>query len=329
MKISVLITYYNQREFVRRSLESVLRQRTFHEVEVLVGDDGSSDGTRDVVAEYEGAHAGKIRMFVMPRDAAKRYDPIARVTENRLRLLAEASGEAVCFLDGDDFYLDDGFLETGAEALAAHPYCSGCMFGHAAIPDEGQAAGVLFSSAEGLVSPAAYLPARYVHAGAMLFRKPPVGKKLAALAAKKVFDDNLITFLMLNHGPLYHIPRLVYGYRQHESGIWGGSLLVEHHILNALDFNIARKTLPAEAAPYAYLRYFKPLSYLYANKEGLSGLLGEELRQKYILKARNMGCRFIAALLDWDALPARQRRLALAYYRAFRSRAREIQAAPA
>ena len=51
MKVSVVIPAWNAERFIRATLDSVLGQ-TMSDIEVIVVDDGSADGTRDVVSSY-------------------------------------------------------------------------------------------------------------------------------------------------------------------------------------------------------------------------------------------------------------------------------------
>ena len=52
MKVSFLVTYYNQKEYVKQSMESILAIDKPCDWEILVGDDGSTDGTIEGVNEY-------------------------------------------------------------------------------------------------------------------------------------------------------------------------------------------------------------------------------------------------------------------------------------
>ena len=52
IKLSIMVTTYNLEKFVGETLDSVLNQKTDYSYEILVGDDGSSDGTVDVIKEY-------------------------------------------------------------------------------------------------------------------------------------------------------------------------------------------------------------------------------------------------------------------------------------
>ncbi len=64
MKASVLVLAYNQAPFIRQALDSVLAQRADFDVEILVVEDCSTDGTREIALEYSVAHPDKIRLFL-------------------------------------------------------------------------------------------------------------------------------------------------------------------------------------------------------------------------------------------------------------------------
>ena len=67
MKVSFLVTYYNQKEYVKQSMESILAIDKPCDWEILVGDDGSTDGTIEVVNEYIKQYPSQIKLYIMPR----------------------------------------------------------------------------------------------------------------------------------------------------------------------------------------------------------------------------------------------------------------------
>ena len=67
MKVSFLVTYYNQKEYVRQSMESILAIDKPCDWEILVGDDGSTHGTIEVVNEYIQQYPSQIKLYIMPR----------------------------------------------------------------------------------------------------------------------------------------------------------------------------------------------------------------------------------------------------------------------
>ncbi|TWT97970.1 Chondroitin synthase [Botrimarina colliarenosi] len=109
MKISVVIPNYNGAEYLGRTIESVLAQ-TGPEVECLVFDGGSTDGSVDILRHYE------------PRLAYWESQPDRGQSHAINKGLARANGEIVNWLCSDDELLP-GALETVAAVFREHPDC--------------------------------------------------------------------------------------------------------------------------------------------------------------------------------------------------------------
>jgi len=94
MKISALIPTYNRRKFVPRAIQSILAQ-TVPVDEIIVVDDGSTDGTAE---EIERVFGGRVRMVRQENQG---------VSAARRRAVLEAEGDWVAFLDSDDEWTPD------------------------------------------------------------------------------------------------------------------------------------------------------------------------------------------------------------------------------
>ena len=90
--ISVIVPAYNIAPWISRSLDSLLAQ-THWGLEIIVVDDGSSDNIRDVLASYCEKYSN-IRSI---------HKENGGVTSARLRGVAEATGDWIGFMDGDDY----------------------------------------------------------------------------------------------------------------------------------------------------------------------------------------------------------------------------------
>ena len=93
--LSAIIPVYNRRELVLRAISSVLEQDADIAREIIVVDDGSSDGTADAVRERFGEDA-RVRLIA----SAHRGASAARNVGSR-----QATGEFITFLDSDDYWL--------------------------------------------------------------------------------------------------------------------------------------------------------------------------------------------------------------------------------
>ncbi len=91
-KVSVIIPAYNTEKYIAKAIESALEQ-TLQNLEVVVVDDGSSDGTVDVVKQFTDP---RVRLLVNPRNLG--------AGGARNRALEAAQGDWVAVLDSDDWY---------------------------------------------------------------------------------------------------------------------------------------------------------------------------------------------------------------------------------
>ncbi len=114
-KISIGVTTYNRKDYLRESLQSLLAQ-TFEDYEIIVVDDGSSDGTGELMRR-EFTHP-RIRYFYKENGGDASAKNFAA---------AQALGEFLVYNDSDDLFLPDA-LEKLYEPLKKDPH--GCSYGH-------------------------------------------------------------------------------------------------------------------------------------------------------------------------------------------------------
>jgi glycosyltransferase involved in cell wall biosynthesis len=94
-KVSVLTTTYNRRNLLRRCVDSVLMQ-SYANLEMIILDDGSTDGTR---AQWEDREDPRVRYIYRPH---RGLDHLADMTNDLLEL---ATGHYVALIDSDDWYI--------------------------------------------------------------------------------------------------------------------------------------------------------------------------------------------------------------------------------
>src|SRR3954447_14398775 len=104
--VSVVIPAYNSAWCIDHAIDSVLAQ-TYHDYEIIVVDDGSTDETRDVVQRYGIA----VRLVCKPNGG---------MSSARNRGISEARGRYIAFLDSDDRWLPTK-LALQVALLDTHP----------------------------------------------------------------------------------------------------------------------------------------------------------------------------------------------------------------
>lgn len=94
--VSVLFLTYNHQEFIREAIESVLDQ-DYDNVEIVIGDDCSTDNTWQIVQEYQDKFPEKIKAF-------RNFKNLG-ITENCNEVLKRCTGKYIAFFSGDDLFL--------------------------------------------------------------------------------------------------------------------------------------------------------------------------------------------------------------------------------
>ncbi len=107
MNISVYITSYNQIDYLKLAIESVLAQ-TLPAQEIIIVDDCSQDESRDLIQAYQNQYPDQIRAIFHEKNTG--------VTQTRIDAIQSAQGEYITYVDGDDLYLP-GKLEKEAQLI--------------------------------------------------------------------------------------------------------------------------------------------------------------------------------------------------------------------
>lgn len=117
VSISVIVPAYNIREYLPRCLDSLLAQ-THGNLEIIVVDDGSTDGTAAVADDY-ARKASRIKVV---------HKENGGVTSARLRGVAEAKGQWIGFADGDDYCEPEMYARLLENALTHGADISHCGY---------------------------------------------------------------------------------------------------------------------------------------------------------------------------------------------------------
>lgn len=111
VKVSVVMTSYNHKQYICQAINSVLAQETDFNYEILVGDDASTDGTSELLkSEYKKNN--KIRLFLRSRNVGG--------TRNIYNLYMHAKGQFLCGCECDDYWTDINYLQRMVDWMESH-----------------------------------------------------------------------------------------------------------------------------------------------------------------------------------------------------------------
>lgn len=101
--ISVIVCTYNQQDTIGRTLDSILSQRCHLPIEIVIGEDGSTDNTLAICQQYQKQHPDTIRILA--------NKPNKGFVRNYFDCLRACQGKYIADCAGDDFWIDDTKLE--------------------------------------------------------------------------------------------------------------------------------------------------------------------------------------------------------------------------
>jgi len=132
VKVSIMITAYNHEKFIAQALDSVLMQKTDFDYEIIIGEDCSTDKTRDILIDYQIRYPEKVVLVLPEKNLGRGGIELYR------RMIPIPIGEYVAFLDGDDYWTSPHKLQKQVNFLEKNPGCAMCIHNVLCLYDEGE-----------------------------------------------------------------------------------------------------------------------------------------------------------------------------------------------
>lgn len=268
MKVSILVTFYNQEKYVDRALQSVFDQQCDFDFEVLVGDDGSTDATMDKLLRWQEKYPDRMKIYTMERKAGVKYNGSQRASRNRLNLLEHVQGEYFAYLDGDDFYIDKNKLKKQVDILDSPQNRGYAMCAHNVYAyDEEKGTNTPFLACGHVMKlkNTTYWGRFYFHPDSILMRSEYI-PRIPKDVVLNYFNDNTITFCFLKYGGIYYLPDIMASYSQTGDGIWTGSSKFIGSLRNMMDYDLEMKLAP-EFKRYSLIRHRADMRALLRDRE--------------------------------------------------------------
>ena len=123
--VSVCCAAYNHSAYIRQCLDGFIMQKTNFRFDVLIHDDASTDGTQDIIREYEMKHPDIIKPIYQTENQYCKGGKIS------LRFnIPRAKGKYIAFCEGDDYWIDPLKLQKQVYFMEANPICNICSSGY-------------------------------------------------------------------------------------------------------------------------------------------------------------------------------------------------------
>lgn len=219
MLVSVCIQTYQQASFIRQAIDSVLAQETGFPFEILIGEDDSTDGTREICQEYAQRFPDRIRLFLRHESEKIYINGVKTGRFNFLSNLQAARGKYIALLDGDDYWPDTLKLQKQVDVLEKDPGLSIC-FSRVVIEQDGVRRNYKAVKGKKTLLNATDLALNcFIQTCAILFRNPGFAQVPAHFYETPVLDYALYLHLA-SRGKILYLKETTAVYRFHAQGFW-------------------------------------------------------------------------------------------------------------
>jgi len=120
--ISVIIPSYNRANTVGETIESIVAQKVDADVEIVIGDDCSTDNAREVLEQYRQKYPDIIRLFLREQNMG--------LGANWAQCVKDCRGKYICNCDNDDYWHNEHKLQIQLDYMESHPESNVLLTNH-------------------------------------------------------------------------------------------------------------------------------------------------------------------------------------------------------
>lgn len=221
--VSVTVATYQHVNYIKECLDGILMQKTNFPIEIIIGEDGSTDGTQEICKEYAHAHTDKIRLFIRDRKLSQYKDKDGSIQRfNGLWNRMSCRGKYIAFCEGDDYWTDPLKLQKQVDFLEANPEYVLCGHNITAYNERTASFESFNTGIDGT-----YELTDLISKGVFCSTLSVIFKREALVlerynSYRKVIDITL-AYHLLSQGKGYCMNEEMAVYRIHDGGIWSGS----------------------------------------------------------------------------------------------------------
>jgi glycosyltransferase involved in cell wall biosynthesis len=285
-EITIIIVSYNKGNCLKECIDSCLSQKSIDNTEIIIGDDGSSDGSIDIIKQYADEYPDTITYFVMERIITEPIIGSIRASNVIKTALQKASGNFIYLLSCDDYICDKDFIYNGSKILNQNPEIKAVA---------AKSFKKVFSDGKEIVctvkpyAPQIYWTGVYNHISCYIFRKDYAIANLL----DRFCDDTGLEYSFI--GKWKYIDSIAFNYRQIDNSIMHNSDLLELNLLEMMLFQdcLNRKKL---AKIFSLSRFYRPLHYMFKHRNEIT----QSKYAKYISNSEKYANNVISEILEYD-----------------------------
>ena len=210
---SACLITYNQKKYIRQAVDGILMQQTSFDWELVIADDCSTDGTREILLEYKKNNPDRIRLILQDKNVG--------ASRNWFDMITSPQSKYIALCEGDDYWTDPNKLQKQVDFLERNPDFVACFHPVMVVDSEGN---LLRKSKNSFVhnkdlSEEDLILGRVMSTLSLCYRN--IIREFPEEYHKSPTGDNFLCSMLGNHGKGKFLADIKpSAYRMHTAGAW-------------------------------------------------------------------------------------------------------------
>lgn len=262
--VSICCLAYNHAPYIRQCLEGFVMQKTNCPIEVLIHDDASTDGTQDIIKEYEAKYPDIIKPIYQKENQYSKGVKVSLVYN-----FSRAKGKYIAMCEGDDYWTDPYKLQKQVDFLESHPDYVMCSHRfNQYIQDKS-----LLEEEKDLTFQGADYDLKNLIGGKWLTQTLTVMYRRDALDLQRYESygmslDMILFYELLRNGKGYCFSDVMGVYRLHKGGVWSEVSINQQRLIEfKARLAIYEVEKSGDAATFILFQFAKAMSRIWMLKQ--------------------------------------------------------------
>lgn len=216
--LTVCLLTYNHAQYVREAVDSILEQETDFAWQLVIADDHSTDGTQDILKEYQKKYPERIALILQKKNKG----PEA----NWLDLISFPKTKYVLYAEGDDYFIDSSKLQRQVDFLESHKDYSLCFHPVRVVYEGMSKKDEVFPTPQARFNKRSLrfddlLQTNFIQTNSVMYRWRYATENIKDTYPKGIIPgDWYLHLLHAQTGKIGFIDRVMTVYRRHSLGLW-------------------------------------------------------------------------------------------------------------
>lgn len=221
-KVSVFMMVYNHEKYIKEALNGILMQKCNVDYEIVIGEDCSTDESRNIILEFSKQFPGKFKLLL--------HNSNIGAQKNQLAVLENCTGQYIAMCEGDDYWTDPLKLQKQVDFLEANPDYALC-FHKVSILQEGVVKeDTITAKVPETTTIDDLAKGNYIHTCSVVYRNN-LFAELPEYFKESPVGDYFLHLLNARYGAIKCIDEIMGVYRVHGTSVWSSKTQKQQELL--------------------------------------------------------------------------------------------------